>query len=64
MTITNAPKATQRPSYKHLQLNVIRERLREDNLGIVADLDDDQLKRLRNLVRTLPILNADGTPAE
>jgi|DEB0MinimDraft_12_1074336.scaffolds.fasta_scaffold154998_2 hypothetical protein len=40
--------------YRRLRLDVIREKLREADLDIVADLDDERLADVRSLVRNLP----------
>ena len=40
--------------YRRLRLDVIRDRLREADLDIVADLDDAALTKLRRMVRDLP----------
>jgi len=48
------PAHTPRRSWKAQQLDVIRERLREDEeLSFVADLSDDGLDALRKAVRNL-----------
>ena len=39
--------------YRRLRLDVIRDRLREADLDIVADLDDAALTKLRRLVRNM-----------
>ena len=47
--------------YRRLRLDVIRDRLREADLDIVADLDDAALIKLRRLVRNMPNVLPDGT---
>jgi hypothetical protein len=48
------PDHTPRRSWKAWRLDVIRERLREDEeLSFVADLSDDGLDALRKAVRNL-----------
>ena len=47
--------------YRRLRLDVIRDRLREADLDIVADLDDAALTKLRRLVRNMPNVLPDGT---